>query len=292
MPELSVESAGVSEGGEDERVENSAPLQKTELKKPAARLRGLSDLERDRMRVSTNNERVRTITQKLSKLQQGIQADKSRARSLYESRVKELDKKLTVHAEQTEEKLCETESQMDSIIEALGQERLARELLDERKSGEIELKSQQIKLEVEHTLQEYKQTLTDVKEQVGNLLEQLDAERKQRVKSEQEFGVELRDKVARLSDEIEAQTKENSELVDTVRSLEAKLEETSKKLRDETELRLELRSFVDTAMDDLTKRVQTELAAERDDRETMEETLLKLIEETCTRVENGLTSQE
>ena len=280
-----------SSQGSDERVEDFVPNPQKDLKKAGHRLRAMGDLERDRMRVSTNNERVRTITQKLSKLQQGIQADKSRVRSMYENRVKELDKKVTSHAEQMEEKLYETESQMDSIIEALGQERLARELLDERKSSEMELQNKQLKLELESVKKELGQTVADLQKKIDAFVDQLSSERKLRQDAENKFEAKLGE-VTSLSDKIEAQRKGNLELNNTVTNLETKLKQTLNKLDEERGLRCELKSHVDTAIDELAKRVQIELAAERDDREAMEETMLKLIEETCTRVQNGLTSSE
>ena len=59
--------------------------------KSIPRWAALEELERDRNRVSTNKERVRAITQKLSKLQQGIEADKSRARYNYDNRLKQIE---------------------------------------------------------------------------------------------------------------------------------------------------------------------------------------------------------
>ena len=51
----------------------------------------LDELERDRSRVTLNRDRVKTITQKLSKLQQGLEGDKVRERATFEKRLKELE---------------------------------------------------------------------------------------------------------------------------------------------------------------------------------------------------------
>ncbi len=57
-----------------------------------------------------------------------------------------------------------------------------------------------------------------------------------------------------------------------------------RKVREETE------NTMLKMLEDMCTRLQAEIQNERSDREATEETLLKLLEETCSRVEMGLNA--
>ena len=108
----------------------------TERKLSIPRWVALEELERDRARVSVNKDRVRSITAKLSRLQQGIDSDKNRLKYQIENRVKEVEVKMVAQSNQLDTRFEELEAAQEQLTDAIGQERLARELLDERKAKE------------------------------------------------------------------------------------------------------------------------------------------------------------
>mmetsp|Transcript_43376 Transcript_43376/g.69440 ORF Transcript_43376/g.69440 Transcript_43376/m.69440 type:complete len:276 (-) Transcript_43376:1174-2001(-) len=250
----------------------------------------LEELERDRTRVSVNKDRVKSITQKLSKLQQGLEVDKSRSRSALEGRLADLETKLKRQEDEQENRLEECDQQIEQLMEALGQERLARELLDERKTKESEVMIKSIDLKLENLKDAYTKTESSHSEELVKIREQLETEKVLRAKAEEQFGVQLCDQVAKLTEQVEAYREQNAALIERVLQLESAQKVSKEGLAGETRARNDLEAHVVNMLEDLCAKMRTEIVAERADREAMEETLLKLIEETCSRVEGGLIS--
>mmetsp|Transcript_24755 Transcript_24755/g.53405 ORF Transcript_24755/g.53405 Transcript_24755/m.53405 type:complete len:178 (+) Transcript_24755:1-534(+) len=175
-------------------------------------------------------------------------------------------------------------------MEALGQERLARELLDERKTKESEVMIKSIDLKLENLKDAYTKTESSHSEELVKIREQLETEKVLRAKAEEQFGVQLCDQVAKLTEQVEAYREQNAALIERVLQLESAQKVSKEGLAGETRARNDLEAHVVNMLEDLCAKMRTEIVAERADREAMEETLLKLIEETCSRVEGGLIS--
>mmetsp|Transcript_3570 Transcript_3570/g.10413 ORF Transcript_3570/g.10413 Transcript_3570/m.10413 type:complete len:281 (+) Transcript_3570:190-1032(+) len=250
----------------------------------------LEELERDRTRVSHNRDRVKTITQKLSRLQQGLEVDKNKSRTAFEMRLKELEGKIASVSGEQDQRLEEADQQIEHLMEALGQERLARELLDERKTKEAELLTKTVSLQLEELKSVFNIAQAEQAAVIAKLKQDLQDERQQRSEVEAKFGVKLGEQVSKLTDEMESVKKQNSELMDRVEQLHAQGKEQERELEKHRAARNDLEEHVVDMLEDLVSKLRTEIVAERNDREAMEETLLKLIEETCSRVEGGLVS--
>lgn len=250
----------------------------------------LEELERDRTRVSLNRDRVRSITQKLSKLQQGLESDRTRSRTAFESQLKELQAKIQHVEGEQDSRLEECDQQIEHVMEALGQERLARELLDERKTKEAEaiIKSVDLKLEELRTLAASTEEART--SELRDIREQLETEKRLRAETEEKFGVQLFEQVARLTEQVDSYKEQNGLLAERVMSLEAKAKRAEETATTERQAREDYESHVESMLEDLCLKMRNEILAERNDRESMEETLLKLIEETCARVEGGLVA--
>lgn len=243
----------------------------------------LEELERERTRVSMNKDRVKTITQKLSKLQQGLEVDKSRSRNAFETRIRDLETKINSVSSEQDQRLEEADQQIEHLMEALGQERLARELLDERKTKEGELLSRTVGIQLE----ELKVGLTAAQNAHNGILEkvekQIEQERVIRLQNEERFGIQLTQQVTKLAEEVQLMRQQNMHLNERVLRLDTTIAE-------ERKARSDLEEHFVNLLEDLCNKLRNEIVAERTDREAMEETLLKLIEETCARVEGGLVS--
>jgi chromosome segregation ATPase len=273
----------------------------------------LEELERDRARASQNKDRVKTITAKLSKLQQGLEVDKSKARSAFEGRVKELEGRIATLSGEQDARLEEADAQIEHLMEALGQERLARELLDERKTKEAEL----LQRSVSAQLEEFKASEGKTSRELATEVDALRARLEESALAAQKAAIEMqRDGIQALRRELEAEresrqtgeqrladmltTQVKSQLAElgaettALRTGNAALKERAdalaRSLETEKRARADLEEHIMTTLDDLLQKVRNEIVAERQDREAMEETLLKLIEETCSRVEGGLVS--
>jgi len=250
----------------------------------------LEELERDRARVCMNKDRVKTITQKLSKLQQGLEVDRTRSRTAFEAQFREVEKKISKLESEQESRLEECDQQIEHVMEALGQERLARELLDERKTKEAEVIVKTVDLKLEDLRKVTNKLEQQQSTELRYIQEQLENEKVLRAQAEEKFGVQLYEQVSRLTEQVNTYQKQNAKLVERVNQLEENAKKTEKSIVEEQTAHKELESHVVSMLEDLCNKMRTEIVAERNDREAMEETLLKLIEETCSRVEGGLVS--
>ena len=218
-------------------------------------------------------DRVKSITQRLSALQRGIDDDRKRARKALDARLEDLDKKFIEKNQQDEKYRADLTLQLEDLAESIDQERLARELLDERKKKEIE----DAHKKTEITLEKFKQKRLEAEQSLSDQLvlvrEAVETERKLRQESEERFGVHLGDEVARLAEEVKEESERRAQL--------------EKQLEEETRAREADMSNIMQVLKDICDNMQKELLAERQERESTEETLLKLIEETCARVGTG-----
>lgn len=182
----------------------------------------------------------------------------------------------------------EIHSQFEKLNEGLAQEKLARELLDERKTKEVEVAGKQMQLLIQKFQKERLKAEQTLVEQIQRLGSQVEKERLLRQESEEKFGLHLGDQVSRLIEEVEHERQQNALLVARVQALENEVETLSNASASEKQARSDLELNMMHMLENICTRMQSELLAERKDRETMEETMLKLLEETCSRVEGGL----
>ncbi|GBG27031.1 Hypothetical Protein FCC1311_032542 [Hondaea fermentalgiana] len=250
----------------------------------------LEELERDRSRVSLNRDRVRSITQKLSKLQQGLEVDRSRSRAAMETQVKELQTQIQRIESEQESRLEECDQQIEHVMEALGQERLARELLDERKTKEAEAIIKSVDLKIDGFRTDAVASEEAHASELREIREQMETEKILRAQAEEKFGVQLYEQVARLTEQVESYKDQNTALAARVQTLETASKAAAEEAAAERRAREDHETHVDGLLEDLCLKMRNEILAERNDRESMEETLLKLIEETCARVEGGLVA--
>lgn len=184
----------------------------------------------------------------------------------------------------------ECDQQLEQIVEALGQERLSRELLDERKTKEGEVIMKTVDLKMEQMKGDIQMTSQQQNKDILVLQEQLETERTLRIQAEEKFGGQLSDQVSKLMEQVGSFQNSIEQVSKRVQELESENVSLKDQIKHEKQGRLELESHFLGLMEDLCAKMRNEMLNERNDREAMEETMLKLIEETCTRVEGGLIS--
>ena len=83
---------------------------------------GMDKLEQARGSPSSSKDRIRSITQKLSKLQSGLEADKKRSRTAVESRMQTLDERFAEARAVDEMRFQEYSSHLEQLAEGLATE--------------------------------------------------------------------------------------------------------------------------------------------------------------------------
>ena len=183
-------------------------------------------------------------------------------------------------------------NQILKLREGLGTERIARELLADRKKKEVALVESSVMLDLDREKKarhESEATLMKlIDDKCFSMRLALAKEKKQREGAEEKHATEVSNAISKTNtdalDEMQRKTEDGNMLVqrlaETMHDLREQLKE-EQRVREETE-RTMLRM-----LDDMVGNIQEELKAEMRDREATEEMLLRLLEETCSRVEHN-----
>lgn len=186
------------------------------------------------------------------------------------------------------------EDQARRLHEGLQAMRVAREIHDERRAKELQMLEQNIMLEigkardgkkkVEATCEDYSC------ERLRAHQEEILRSRQQHGQVQQTFAREIGDEVKRLSAILEEQKASRVEYGERiVASLEGEYQKVHENIVSEQKFRFEAEGTMLRMVEDVCTRMRLEVQQERTEREEVQAKLLGLLEDTCNRIEGTFT---
>eukprot|EP00708_Paratrimastix_pyriformis_P004795 GAFH01003726.1.p1 GENE.GAFH01003726.1~~GAFH01003726.1.p1 ORF type:complete len:268 (-),score=98.60 GAFH01003726.1:92-871(-) len=244
--------------------------------------------------VTPSNIRIVELQKKLSGLQKGLEEGKQSFYEQVEGRLRALDERITRAQSGEDIRWRCMKDQVVKLQEALAAEKLARELLDEKKTKELKLLESSISLDLSVEKQARKDSEARITRQIDErcfqLRLELAREKKTREESEEKHTKEMVEEIQRLTEALESerhQREEKGEII--VRRMTDEMQALRAFLDEEKKARGEAIGALYQKIDEMGAQMSAATQTERRDREATEETLLKLLEETCNRVESGLS---
>jgi len=142
-------------------------------------------------------------------LQSGLEGERQLKRDAFDYKLQALDEKLQRNALSEETKFKLLKDQITKLQEGLATERIAREILDERKSKELKLVENNVSLDLNVEKQNRKDNENKIQKQIDekcfSLRLELAKEKKTREEVMDRHAKELAEQIARLSDAVDAE---------------------------------------------------------------------------------------
>lgn len=245
------------------------------------------------MEESPSRLRIKQLGDRLLNLQYGLEDEKQGRAEVFQSKLKNLEGRVQNSSVSTEAKFKLLKDQISKLGETMSSERLARELLDEKKTKELKLVENNLLIDLNILKQSRKEhegkVVKSLDEKLYGLRLELAKEKKFREEVAETQSQCIEDNLSKLTNfvENEAVTREES-----CARLNQHVQEEILKIEDSVHIERKEREEVNGSMlkmlEDMQDRLLQEITFERQERQSTEETLLKLLEETCLRVENAL----
>ena len=250
----------------------------------------LDELKRRRESGGGAKSRIQSIAEKLGALQKGMVAERDARRSQLEQKLHNLDTLVTETRVGDEKRFKAYQDTMLKLDEGLAQEKLSRELLDERGQKELELLGRNLALEIATERADRENEAKGIAERLAGVEDDVGAERQARQDLERRQGTNTKKELERLAAIVEHERKGRMASEAKAEALAGEVASLQERVAQGERAREAMEQRVVELVDGLCSRFQAEILAERKEREQMEETMLKLMEDTCVRVESGLAS--
>eukprot|EP00927_Polykrikos_kofoidii_P068591 TRINITY_DN63936_c0_g1_i1.p1 TRINITY_DN63936_c0_g1~~TRINITY_DN63936_c0_g1_i1.p1 ORF type:complete len:300 (+),score=38.57 TRINITY_DN63936_c0_g1_i1:136-1035(+) len=180
------------------------------------------------------------------------------------------------------------------LSEGLQAIRVARDIHQERRQKEIRMIESNVMLDISNTRQARVETEHKSEElyqrEFSEHHQQLDRHRVEREKLSQRVSHELSNEIVRLRSAVDEHHSARVELGDRISiGLDAHLNQVHEAVLAEQKLRCETEATMVKMVEDVCTRMRGEIHQEREDREAVQAKLLWLLEESCQRIESGCT---
>merc|ERR1711865_375767 len=243
---------------------------------------------------SPSKLRIRQLSEKLTGLASGLEAEKLARKENILSKLRTLDERVQNNQISERNKFNVIRNQIVKLQEGMNNERMAREMLEERKAKEFKLIENSILLDLNVEKQHRKDAeqllIKNIDEKCFGLRLALAKEKKKREDSEEFHGKLVSKKMSTIHQALNADVMERTSEGEC---LNKRLSHGVARLRQELTLERKVREEAEHTMlrmlEEMCGKIQDDVRLERDDRQGTEDMLLKLLEETCNRVEQGAT---
>lgn len=205
-----------------------------------------------------------------------------------------IDQRVT-HVSQTEDaRLRMLADQTQRQFEGLQAMRVAREIHEERRRKELRMIESNVMLDINNA----SQARAEIESKSGELSNQILAEHRQELerhkaqfeKAHEQSSRELGDEVSRIGSILEEHRASRVEYGERIAAgLEAEFHKVQEAIVAEQKLRFEAEATMLKMVEDVCSRMRGEIQQERVEREAVQGKLLGLLEETCHRIETGFT---
>lgn len=239
---------------------------------------------------SKNKTRLKELTGKVSAFQANVTETREQQKDSLEMRLDLLDEKVarSLMAETTKFNLLK--EQIDRIQEALSAERAAREVLDERKTKELRLFETNINIELnnERNIRTESENMMfdDINNSCDDLANHMVTNSQDHANKMADFRNAFLGRTKALIDKIDAEcTERESRIRDITSKLDTEFSSLTRKTVDLRRTREESGKTLKREILQISTDIAAEIDAERAERESVEETLLVMLEETCRKVD-------
>lgn len=260
--------------------------------------RGSDEFDIGDLKDSPASVKMKYLTEKISFFQQGAETESQIRTDSFVTRMRQLEDKVNKLQLAEEAKLNVKTTQLlkdhiSKLQEQLVNEHMAREIFSDKKSKEIKLAENNLILDINQEKQSRKETENRlakiVDEKLFALKLDLSKEKKIREESEETQIIEFADHIARLQETLDGEMHTREDVYEKIiHRIGEDMQRCYSNLELEKKQREENHMLYERAVEDLKVKVKAELQKERKEREATEELLIKLLEETCHRVEIAL----
>lgn len=178
------------------------------------------------------------------------------------------------------------------LFESLQAMRVAREIHEDRRNQDVKMLESNIMLEISAASKARAEMEARAEELCSRSLAEHQAavrrHRDEHAAVQKDYARELGEEVKRIAAILEEQRHSRAESGDRISvSLEAEFQKIQEALAAEERLRYEAEGTMLKMVEDVCTRMRGEVRQERDEREAVQEKLLTLLEDTCNRIETG-----
>lgn len=247
------------------------------------------------MDASPSKLRIKQLSEKLTTLQTGLEGEQTQQVEAFAQKLRALEGKIAAVSNNFSTRTNIMKDSAAKLSDELRASRTSLELLDEKKSKELKLVENNLHIDLNLLKQSRKETegklLRLLDEQVYSVQLDIAKERKIREQVTEQQTRQLEEHINQLNCTVQAESTAREEaaekLAQHVQNEFGKFEEEFAVEKNNCE---ESVTSMIKMLGDMQERLVREVDNERQERQTTEETLLKLLEESCMRVENTLRS--
>lgn len=243
--------------------------------------------------------KIKKLTEKLVNLQIGMEHEKDSRKDMNMFKISNLDEKVTkikaneelkfnvIHTQQFKDQLLKLQEQVT-------RERESREIFEERKSKEVKLLENNLNIDLNIEKQNGKDAFgrlnKAVEEKLFEIKIELGKEKNIREETEDKQIQEFTKEITLLQDAVENETQSREIGYDKLlKKIKEELGRMFENVEIQGKIRDENHKYLTGGIDEMDTKIRGEIVREKKEREVTEETLIKLLEETCSRVEIGLS---
>lgn len=243
--------------------------------------------------------KIKKLTEKLVNLQIGMEHEKDSRKDMNMFKISTLDEKVNKIKANEELKFNviktqQFKEQLVKLQEQVTRERESREIFEERKSKEVKLLENNLTIDLNIEKQNGKDAFTRlnkaVEEKLFEVKIELGKEKNIREETEDKQIQEFTKEITLLQEAVENETQSREIGYDKLlKKIKEELGRMFENVEIQGKIRDESHKQITAGIDEMDSKVRAEIIKEKKEREVTEDTLIRLLEETCTRVEVGLS---
>lgn len=243
-------------------------------------------------RVSPGRYKISQLSEKQNNLDT-LEDNKNSKRHAFENRQKELDDRIRKSHQNDEATFKLFKEQILKLQEALSSQKVARELLDDKKAAELKMLDTNINLDINVERQERKEAESEInkmfEDKMGRQRLEMNQENKNREIVESNTTSTLTDQISIIQGELFAERKNREETYDKIiKKLGNDVLRVNDVLNNEKKTREESHSGLLKMLEEMHSGLHYQINTEKRQRDETQDFLLRLLEETTARVESHL----
>ncbi|CAG9319033.1 unnamed protein product [Blepharisma stoltei] len=240
--------------------------------------------------------KIKQLTDKLNSFQQTAELESQARNEAYNHRLKQLEAKISKIELTSSSKLNIIKDQIIQIEEAFYNESLSDESFDEKKSKELKIAESSIFIEIGKEEKIYKESENKIdkliEEKIFSIKIDLGKEKKIRKETEEGQILDFSDQIIILQEAVnrESQLRDES-YEDLIKIIGQEMHVCFDHLENERKNRNEAHKLYERYINSMKERIKTEIEQEVKERENTEENLIRILEETCNRIEFAIAGK-
>ncbi|CAG9334362.1 unnamed protein product [Blepharisma stoltei] len=239
--------------------------------------------------------RMQLLTEKLANLQSGLQQDKKSREDVNMFKIQNIETKVQQNKTNEDSQFANIKEAVIKYQEELNNEVKLLDEIDTNKSKDIRLIENNFNIDINIEKQGYKESITKLgnteDEKFFEVKLEVARSKKSREDADESIMTEFAQSIAKINNLVEEESNLREEGYNKLlQNIADDIAKYYKAVEQQTKIREELNGVFSKMVENFQEKVKEEINKERQDREKSIETLLKLLEDTCNRVE-GVFSQ-